>query len=217
MAIHVRCTTRADGDFNPDVVPATELARRQRAVVDLPWTWLDEVHGTDVAVVGHPGDQAGQVADAAVTAEPGAVLSVFGGDCAPVALWDQAAGVIGIAHAGWRGLEAGVLPAAVQAMRALGADTISAEIGPHIHPGAYEFGADDLERLVTRFDPSVRARTRSGAAAFDVARAVTIDLARCGVEVRSSGACTATEAGRYWSHRARGERGRQAMAIWRDA
>lgn len=215
MTVHLLSTSKADGDLNPDVVSATELVRRQRALVALPWTWLDEVHGTDVAVVRYPGDQVGAVADAAVTRCPDAVLSVFVGDCAPVALWDESGSVVGVAHAGWRGLAAGVLQATVEAMRALGADEITAELGPHIHADRYEFGVDDLAPLVQRFGPSVAGRTEDGRAALDVAAGVAVALAEVEVSLRAVGPCTARHDQRYWSHRARGERGRQALAIWR--
>ena len=95
-----------------DLVDAATLARRQRAVLDRPWTWLAEIHGTRVVTVDRPGDGAGEIADGCVTADPGAALGIWVGDCAPVAFISRE-GVIGAAHAGWRGLVAGVLTATV--------------------------------------------------------------------------------------------------------
>ena len=85
-AARLRFTTRADGDFHADLVAPDELRRRQRAVVDLPWTFLDEVHGVEVVTVREPGQHTGARADAAVTDRAGAVLGIWVGDCAPVAL-----------------------------------------------------------------------------------------------------------------------------------
>ncbi|HKY14173.1 MAG TPA: polyphenol oxidase family protein, partial [Microthrixaceae bacterium] len=103
-------TTAADGDFAIDSDP-DGLAERRGAIAAAPWTWLRQVHGAEVVVVGAPGDHAGAEADAAVTGVPGAALAVQTADCAPVLLWgDGPTGpVIGAAHAGWRGLYEGVL------------------------------------------------------------------------------------------------------------
>src|SRR5438876_12396346 len=87
---------------------APDVATRRRVVVDLRWTWLRQVHGDRVVTVSSPGAGAGSRADAAVTDQAGCALAVLTADCAPVALASPQ-GVLGVAHAGWRGLEAGVL------------------------------------------------------------------------------------------------------------
>jgi len=206
-------TTRADGDFHADLVAPADLERRQRAVVDRPWTWLDEEHGAEVVTVGQPGDGAGRRADAAVTRATAAVLGVWVGDCAPVVLMSPE-GVIGAAHAGWRGVVAGVLPNAVAAMRGLGAAQIEAHVGPCIHADCYEFGRADLDALADRFGPTVRATAATGTPALDLVAAVRASLAEVDVDVASIGPCTGCDAERFWSHRVRGELGRQAMAVW---
>lgn len=178
-----------------------------------PWTWLTQVHGADVVTVTRPGEHAGARADAAVTAVPGAVLAVTTADCAPVVL--VAGGAVGVAHAGWRGLEAGVVGAAAEAMAALGHPPHRAVIGPCIRPGRYAFGAADLDRLAARWGPEVRGRTADGAPALDVAAAARAALAEAGVhDVADDGTCTAADPERYWSHRARGEAGRVATVAW---
>jgi hypothetical protein len=207
---HHRFTTRAEGDL---AIGAVGVAGRRTAVVDLPWTWLVQVHGADVATVTRPGEHAGVAADAAVTAAPGAVVAVQVADCAPVVL--LADGVVGVAHAGWRGLVAGVLPAAVGAMRALGAGRVRALLGPCIHPGCYEFGEAALAEVVAELGPAVVGRTAAGAPALDVPAAVGASLA--GVDVpldASSSTCTACRPAALWSHRARGDSGRQAALAW---
>jgi copper oxidase (laccase) domain-containing protein len=123
-------------------------------------------------------------------------------------------GVVGAAHAGWRGIEAGVLEATVRSMRALGARSILATLGPCIHPECYEFGASDLDRLAGRYGGAVRARTAAGSPALDMPSTVAAALARVDVELDTgASACTAC-GGSWWSHRARGERERQALAVW---
>ena len=150
MAVRRRFTDRSDGDLQIDQDPAV-LAARRAAIVDLPWLWLRQVHGADVVTVTRADRDgvaalAGTEADAAVTAEPGVVLAIHTADCVPVLLTSPQ-GVIGAAHAGWKGIEAGVIGATVDAMRALGATDIHVELGPFIRAECYEFGEDDLERV----------------------------------------------------------------------
>ena len=208
----VRFTAAADGNLSILQDP-TVVAARRRGVVDLPWTWLRQVHGAEVVVVGSPGDGAGREADAAVTAQPGAVLAVQTADCAPVALLSPE-GVVGAAHAGWRGIEAGVLGATVDAMRALGASQVSAVLGPCIHLECYEFGKADLDRLAERLGDEVRGTTSAGRPALDVPAAVRLALAEAGVDqIDDVDTCTSCDTG-YFSHRARGDTGRQALLVW---
>ncbi|MBO0731516.1 MAG: polyphenol oxidase family protein, partial [Acidimicrobiaceae bacterium] len=122
-------------------------------LVNLPWTVLRQVHGARVVTVASPGEGSGEPADGAVTTCPGAALAVLTADCAPVALASPE-GVVGVAHAGWRGLLAGVIEATVEAMRALGARRVDAVLGPCIRPACYAFGAEDLEIVAARLGPS---------------------------------------------------------------
>ncbi|MBK9181226.1 MAG: laccase domain-containing protein [Acidimicrobiales bacterium] len=217
--VRVRFTGRAEGDLAV-TGPEAALRERRAAVVDVPWTWLRQVHGAAVVVVDVPGAHAGATADAAVTTVPGAALAVHTADCAPIALV-SADGVIAAVHAGWRGLEAGVVAAAAGAMRGLGAGRIEALVGPCIGPECYEFGAGELDRLAARFGPTVRARTTAGRPALDLPAAVRVALAEVDVVVRGQAgqapACTACRADECFSHRARGEGERQALVMWLEA
>ena len=215
---HAVFTGRAEGDMghggDPVVSVRPDVAARRRAVVDLPWTWLHQVHGAGVMRVGSPGDHAGTKADAAVTAEAGCALAVLTADCAPVAL-ASGEGVIGVAHAGWRGVAAGVIEATVAEMEALGATGIEAAIGPCIHAGCYEFGPADLDEVAARLGDGVRATTRRGTPALDLPAAVGAALARAGVErIDDAGVCTACSPD-HFSWRARRETQRQATVVWR--
>jgi copper oxidase (laccase) domain-containing protein len=246
--VHVRFTARSDGDL-AITQPAEAVAAARARVVDRPWSWLHQVHGADVVVVERPGRHAGTSADASVTAHPGAVLSVQTADCAPIALVSPE-GAVGVVHAGWRGLEAGVVEAAVAALQQLrgrsdgaagtgaGGDgraggarpapgagggrggavagDIRAVLGPCIHPGCYEFGQAELDQLATRFGPSVRGRTAVGTPALDLPAAVRAALRAAGVDrLDQVERCTACDP-RFFSHRARGDTGRQALVVWRE-
>jgi hypothetical protein len=209
---HVRFTSAADGDLSVHL-PAALVAPTRARVLDLPWTWLDQVHGAEVVEVEYPGDRAGAAADAAVTTCSGVALAIHTADCAPVALIARE-GVVGAVHAGWRSIGAGLIEATVERMRSLGAGELRAVVGPCIRSECYEFGADDLAPLAARYGPAVRAETRQGRAALDVPAAVLAALRAAGVEaVAESPVCTACD-DRFFSHRARQDTGRQALLVW---
>ncbi|MFN2606486.1 MAG: polyphenol oxidase family protein [Acidimicrobiales bacterium] len=201
------------GRYMPDVDPP--VAARRRAVVDLPWTWLRQVHGPVVVTVDAPAAAVGVTGDALVTATPGCALAVLTADCAPVVLASPE-GVVGVAHAGWRGLAAGVLERTVGALRGLGAGRLQAVVGPCIGTGCYEFGEAELVALAARVGPGVRGATADGRPALDLVAGVRASLGRAGVvDVDDQhAACTACGPG-WYSWRARGQTERQAAVVWR--
>lgn len=208
----VRFTERADGDFRI-TSPADDLRARRACVVDLPWVGLRQVHGAGVAVVDGAQDEPIE-ADALVTATPELVVSVNVADCAPIALVSRQ-GIVAAVHAGWRGATAGVIEAAVDVMRDLGAEDIRAWLGPCIHPECYEFGPDDLESVTACFGPAVVARTSGGAPALDVPAVVAAALGRAGVPLEAAAdLCTACDGVRFFSHRARRDQARHALTVW---
>jgi purine-nucleoside/S-methyl-5'-thioadenosine phosphorylase / adenosine deaminase len=229
-------TANAGRDRGDDPAAVAENRRRigaalgGRAADPAAWNSLHQVHGARVAVVGTAGRGAGAppgevrgrgpgrggegariTADAAVTTEPGAVLSVLTADCGPVAL--AAPGGAGVVHAGWRGVGAGVVEAAVSRLGEIAGGPLRAVIGPCIRPCCYEFGADDLEPLRRRLGPEVAGQTRSGSLALDLPRAIALALERAGVDdVTDLGICTACSAG-HFSHRRDGRGGLQALLV----
>lgn len=207
-------TRRADGDFRVDGDEQALAARRVAAVANGPWTWLRQEHGTRVVRVDEPGQHAGSVADAAVTATPGAVLAVHTADCAPVVFEAADGGVVGVAHAGWRGLVAGVLESTLAAMRELGATEVSATVGPHVRARCYEFGPDDLALVADRVGDAIRSHTAWGTDSLDLMAGIRAVLEPLGVPVEDDGGCTACEPERYFSHRARADTGRMATCAW---
>jgi hypothetical protein len=202
---HVGDEPRAVATNRARVASAAGLAAPEQ------WVWMRQVHGVAVHVATGPTGSVPPEADAAVTAVRGLPLAVITADCAPIALvCDDAVGVV---HAGHPGLEHGVIAAAVAALRGIGSGPVRAFLGPCIHPARYEFGADDLARLVDRFGPGVEGRTRDGRPALDIPAAVRTALAACGVDaLDDSGVCTADSVA-HFSYRRDGTTGRQATIV----
>jgi YfiH family protein len=182
-----------------DFAPGAELAD------------MDQVHGSTVVRAGGDREQC----DALVTDRPDVVLMVRVADCVPVLLADPGAGVLGAAHAGRKGVAAGVVPACVEEMRALGARQITAWVGPHICGGCYEVPAE-LQSEVAAVEPATRSTTSWGTPALDLGAGVTVQLRRLGVAVEDVSRCT-LESPDLYSYRRDGSRaGRFAgMIRWR--
>lgn len=207
----MRAGSRRAGDFADPGGPRAAAA--QRLLADAPWTWLRQVHGPRVVVVERPGDCRGEEADAAVTGCSGAALAVLTADCAPVGLASPE-GIVGVVHAGWRGLMAGVVEAAVAAMRSLGASEVSAALGPCITPHAYRFSAVDLEPVAERFGRAVVALDSAGYPALDLPATVRAALGQAGAAlVADAQICTHCSPD-HWSWRANGDKARQASVVW---
>jgi len=212
----VLVTTRADGDLRPPGRSGNGAEACRRALVDRPWTFARQVHGARVAVVDTPTGLLDAEADGLVTAAPDACLAVLGADCALVGLASPE-GITGVAHAGWRGLVAGVVEETVAAMRSLGAGRVVAVLGPCIHAECYRFGEEDLDAASAVLGPAVRAVTAGGEPAFDLPAGVRGALVRAGAELAAEAdACTAC-GDRWFSHRRRHDAARHALAIWREA
>ncbi len=204
--VEIAITERGDGDFHID---SEGVADRRASVMPGPWAVVRQVHGTAVA---EADPVAAPEADAVITDAVGQPIAVQGADCAPVALIGPD-GPIAVAHVGWRGLEAGVLDSTIEALAQRGTAPTTVLVGPMIGPECYEFGAGDLERLADTIGPSVRSTTSAGTPALDVAAGIrTVLMDRHGIDdVRMVGSCTACADG-GWSHRARQEPQRHALA-----
>jgi YfiH family protein len=204
------------GDHVGDA-PGAVSANRERVAAEAGlgdpsgWVWMRQVHGADVHVATGPTGAEPPSVDAAVTATRGLPLAVMTADCAPIVLAGDDA--VGVVHAGHRGLEHGVIPAAVEQLRALGSGPVRAYLGPCIRPARYEFGAADLARLVERLGPEVAGRTEDGRPALDIPAAVRAALRAAGVEeLVDGGVCTASSDA-YFSYRRDGVTGRQATIV----
>jgi hypothetical protein len=171
---------------------------------------LHQVHGTDVARVTTPWlPGQGPRADAMVTDRSRIALGIVTGDCAPVLFADTHAGVIGAAHAGWRGAVAGVLEATLAAMVDLGAapERIATAVGPCIQQDSYEVGADLRAAVLTRDTADARffaPGRRDGHWQFDLSGYCTARLtAACVASVDLLPHDTLTDTARFFSHRRR--------------
>ncbi|NED93826.1 peptidoglycan editing factor PgeF [Phytoactinopolyspora alkaliphila] len=176
--------------------------------------YMNQVHGADVAVVDGPrsGNQSALPVDAMVTARPGLALAVMVADCVPVLVADPEAGLVGVAHAGRPGLAAGIVPAVVGALRALGARTVVASVGPAVCGACYEV-PEAMRADVAAVVPEAWASTRAGTPALDLPRGVAAQLDALGVEVINEGRCT-LESGDLYSYRRDRTTGRFAGLAW---
>lgn len=192
---------------------------RLRTVLALPAEprWLRQVHGT--AVVAAHEAWAETQADASWTDRPGVVCAVLTADCLPVLLASDDGRVVAAAHAGWRGLAAGVLEATLAALP-VAPSALSAWLGAAIGPRAFEVGPEVREaflrvqpRSADAFRPGIGDRWHCDLFALARER-----LARAGVErVHGGGVCTHDTPDRYYSFRRDARCGRMATLIWRDA
>ena len=205
-------TTRTLGDAK-----SAGARARLGSLLPSPPVWLKQVHGTSVVeaaavVPGEPPE-----ADASFTSAKNVVCTVMAADCMPVLLAARDASVVGAAHAGWRGLCAGVIERTVEKMQVPGSGLL-AWLGPAIGPTAYEVGEEVREAFVTR-DPAAAAAfvpTRPGHWKLDLYAVARQRLAALGVTaVHGGGHCTFTEDRLFFSFRRDHAMQRMAACIWR--
>lgn len=200
--------------------PAAAEANRASVsdILGIPrdWATARQVHGRRVVCAGTPGVQVPE-ADAVVVRQPDRPAAVLAADCVPIALWGP--GVAAAVHAGWRGLCAGVIEAAVAAADPgdTSAGGLSASIGPCIGPCCFEVGPEVPEQFaLTHPDaPDCIVRAGGGRLTFNLRRAAAAVLEACGVQVAGDldPPCTCCDP-RFFSHRRDGTRKRQALVTW---
>ena len=200
--------------------PGRVAANRQvvRGHLPSPPRWLSQVHGNAVADLDAAGGEGATVADAAATSVAQRVAVVLTADCLPVFLCAQDGSRVAVAHAGWRGLAAGVLENAVAALGAQ-APRVLAWLGPAIGPAAFEVGPEVREAFVSvqAEAASAFATGRDGRFMADLYALARLRLSRAGVEsVSGGGFCTFTERERFFSYRRVKESGRLGAFIWID-
>jgi YfiH family protein len=196
----VAFSTASDGDLRGNASDRASVS--VRLGVDEDWATVTQVHGSTVVLALEAGDQ-GQ-ADAIFTTEPGLPVAVLTADCLGVAL--IAEGAVGVAHAGWRGIAAGVVPALIESMREAGRPPVGAAIGPGIGPCCYEVGPEVVAEI-----PQSAATTTWDTESVDLVRAVRSQLE--GLEVWESGECTLCGEGLH-SHRRNRTPERMATIAW---
>ena len=190
-----------------------------RALLPAEPRWMAQVHGTDVADLDTLADDESPRADAATTALPGRVGVVLTADCMPLFFSATDGGRVAVAHAGWRGMAAGVIENTVRAMGVPPRDVI-AWMGPTIGPGAFEVGPEVREafaavddRAASAFRPHVPGKFMADLYALARGR-----LERAGVaSVHGGGFCTRADAERFFSYRRAKASGRMGAFIWMEA
>jgi polyphenol oxidase len=234
MRVRRVVTTRAGGASRPpydtfnlgDHVGDDEgnvFANRKRLANELglaedKLAWMEQVHGRTATIVDGSETRAAEATDALVTATPGVALVVLVADCVPILLADADAGVVAAVHAGRVGMRVGVVPAAVAAMREVGAEPhrIEALLGPAICGDCYEVPAEmaaDVEKHV----PGSACKTRRGTPGLDLRAGLWRQLADLGVgKIGVDPRCT-NEDKTLFSYRRDGTTGRIAGITWIEA
>jgi YfiH family protein len=187
--------------------------------------WLSQVHGTTVVNLAEVRPQQVPDADASFTTLTGKVCVIMTADCLPVLFADQQGQTVAAAHAGWRGLAAGVLENTVEAMRAAGAGELMAWMGPAIGQYQFEVGPEVQQAFLKGAlnDSDVRhveaafslIDGKPGKYLADIYGLARYLLHRAGVkDVHGGEFCTVSNSGRFYSYRRDGVTGRQATLIW---
>ncbi|REE18779.1 hypothetical protein B0G71_1842 [Paraburkholderia sp. BL27I4N3] len=197
--------------------------------------WLEQIHGAGIVRAEDVLAQARATgtptrADASVTDRPGTVCVVMVADCMPVLFCDEAGRAVGAAHAGWRGLAAGIVEqtaARVAELAGVEAGALHAYLGPSIGPDAFEVGADVRDAFMNGVDAVQREATANafvehprnpGKYLADLPALARLRLQRLGVKrIVGGDLCTVTQREGFYSYRRDRETGRMAALIWLDA
>jgi YfiH family protein len=186
--------------------------RLQRRLGQAEPRWLKQVHGIRVAMDSDPVPEA---ADASVSRRPGTACVIMTADCLPVIFCDKGGTTVAAAHAGWRGLSAGVLEATLKSM---GSSDVMAWMGPAIGPQAYEVGDEVRQAFVVQSPEAAKAFAAGkvpGKWWCDLYALARQRLEAGGVkDIYGGGFCTFTDRERFFSFRRDGECGRMATLIW---
>ena len=178
--------------------------------------WLEQVHGTRVVRADHAGCL--PRADAAISHTPHTVCAVMTADCLPILFCDETGTVVGVAHAGWRGLAAGVIESTVEAMQ-VAPRAILAWLGPAIGARSFEVGAEVRAQFVEDDHEAANAFVpvpdNSGKYLADLCGLARRRLTRLGIDrVYGGDFCTYSDSRRFYSYRRDGVTGRMATLIW---
>ncbi len=200
----------------PQAVARNRALLRERLALPAEPAWLEQVHGRHTVALEEAGG-ARRTADAAVTRAAGRVCVVQVADCLPVLLASRDGAAVGAAHAGWRGLAAGVLESAVRALGAAPAEVL-AWLGPAIGPGHFEVGEEVRAAFIgtdpaasAAFAPNARGRWQCDLYALARRRLAALGVGR----VWGGQWCTYADSARFFSYRREGRCGRMAALIWR--
>ncbi|MBK5308047.1 MAG: peptidoglycan editing factor PgeF [Frankiaceae bacterium] len=194
--------------------PAAVAENRDRltAALGVPVAWMDQVHGVGVAVVDRSLD-APPRADVLVTRTRRLALGVLVADCTPVLTADPTAGVVGVAHAGRKGLALGVVPALLTAMAREGATELVARVGPSVCGRCYPVPAE-MQEEVARAVPGAHSTASDGSPSLEIAAGVVDQLTAAGVAVEWLPECSVEEPTLFSYRRDGTVTGRYAGLVW---
>jgi hypothetical protein len=201
-----------------DPAAVDENRRRLKVEAGLPGEpyWLSQVHGIRVVDLDSPA--AAGPADAAIARGSAKVCAILTADCLPVVFATDSGDAVAAAHAGWRGLAAGVIEATVHAM-GVPPGSLVAWLGPAIGPKHFEVGTEVRDAFLAGdpkaaegFEPNARGRFMADLMLLARRRLQGLGVSR----IYGGGECTFSQADRYYSHRRDGITGRQATLIWRE-
>lgn len=202
--------------------PAAVAANRTRLAAGLgleaaQLVWMEQVHGGTVAVVDHPLDSPLEATDGVVTATAGLALVVMAADCVPILLADERAGVVGAVHAGRVGAQAGIVGAALAAMRRAGAALarITVLLGPAVCGRCYEVPAE-MQAEVEAHVPGSATRTRFGTTGLDLRAGLRRQFLDTGVAAVAQDPRCTLESAELFSHRRGAPTGRLAGVTWTE-
>lgn len=202
----------------PAAVAANRARLRDQLGLPVEPAWLEQVHGTAVADLDGPARATPVRADAAIASAPGRVCTIMVADCLPVLFASRDGTRIAAAHAGWRGLAAGVLEHTVAALGVPG-EELTAWLGPAISRAHFEVG-EDVRAAFTRDDVGAEtffAPNAAGKWLADLPGLARRRLSALGVQDTHGGEwCTFADRARFFSHRRDGKGGRMAALIWRE-
>lgn len=200
--------------------PHAVISNRKQLVQDLYLpsepVWLEQVHSNTVIRADDMAAGQPNQADASVSSSKGIVCVVMTADCLPVSICDQAGTEVAVAHAGWRGLHAGIISNTVKAMNSP-ADKLMVSLGPAIGASEFEVGEEVFTAFVDKNNANEHAfiATRKGHYLCDIYQLARIELQSLGVKNIAGGEyCTYREQQRFYSYRREQETGRMASLIW---
>ena len=183
--------------------------------------WLDQVHGNivinvDEKIDAQLSDNLVLTADASITGTKGVVCAVLTADCLPVFICEKSGAEVAIAHAGWRGLHAGIISKTLHEMKS-SVDSLAVSLGPAIGPEVFEVGAEVMQAFVDKdsLNASAFVENNSGHYLCDIYQLARIELQAAGVKrVNGGNFCTFSERERFYSYRRQQKTGRMASVIW---
>ena len=203
-------------DDAPSDVAANRAQLRQLLQLPAEPAWLQQVHGDRVVRLDDPHQPVAGGADAAVATGTDQACAIMVADCLPVLFASRDGAHIGAAHAGWRGLAAGVLENTVAAMGVPG-NELTAWLGPAISPAHFEVGGEVRDAFLAQdadaaahFVPNPRGRWQADLVALARRRLAALDVS----DLHGGSWCTYADARRFYSHRRDGKGGRMAALIW---